>query len=480
MVRTKARRTSSDDGRRNSDLQICTFFANMLPRGPSSHPEATILIRFAAQNAYSLRNYSEITFVASSLKDDQTDLLSARAGGEDLLPALAIYGANASGKSNILASLRFFREFIIESHRDAPTTPKLDRVPFLLDEESRTQPTKFDADFIVDGTRYHYGYALSDTEFVSEWLYSFPKGRRQTWFVRESGEFEFGKNFTGKNRTIAEFTPKNSLFLSSAAHSKHDLVIPIFNFFRDSFLFYQGESLDLVQQHLNDDESRDLIMAFMAKADFGVSDGRIRERKIPQKSVDLLNDFLPLVRRHMGDDGDPLPALPTARKEPQLGHRGEQGKTYFISWSLESQGTRQLVALLGPLLEALRNGKILVIDEIDSSLHSLVAAVLVKAFGSADTNLNRAQLIFSTHDTNLLCSNCLRRDQIWFTEKDSGGETHLYPLTDISTRRSDNIERGYLEGRFGALPFVGDWRSLFDFSAPISSEIESSDRGHAH
>lgn len=425
--------------------------------------EASIIIRFGIENVLSFREYSELSFVASSLSDEGTDLISPSGVPTSLLPAIAIYGANASGKSNVIQSLEFFRRRILNSHKESTSTSGTNRIPFLLDEDSQKRPSRYDADFIISGVRYHYGFTCNDSDFIDEWLYAFPKGRRQTWFFRRDGKFEFGKSFSGRNRTLAEFTSSKSLFISTAAQNNHELILPILNYFRDNLIYLSGQNMQLMEESLSNPEQRKMILGFLSRSDFGVSEIKIKETKLPDKSIEMIHEFMPIVQRHLGASGESMPPMPPmVNKEFELGHLGSGRKTFFLNWRLESQGTRELLSLLGPLMDAIAKGKFLIIDEIDSSLHSVVASVLIRAFASSDINGRGGQILFSTHDTNLLCSGVLRRDQIWFTEKNEEGQSSLYPLTDISTRKSDNIERGYLEGRFGAIPFVGDWRRLFE------------------
>lgn len=432
-----------------------------------------MLIRFAVENHLSLKAYSELSLVASSLTDEGIDLIRSDGFPEALLPAVAIYGPNASGKSNLIFAIRSFRHDILFSHRDAASSSGTGRTPFLLDAASRSNPTRFDADFLIDGTRYHYGYTCDDERFIDEWLYAFPKGRRQTWFLRNSDDFEFGKNFPGKNRTISEFTGPRSLFLSSAASNNHELISPIYEYVRDGISYYGGDNITLMEEYLSNESSKKMILDFLSRSDFGVSDISIKERKLSDRSIEMINEFIPIMQRTL-NLSSPDRFMPMVQKEPQLGHRGENGQTFYLNWNQESQGTTRLVSMLGPIMDAMARGKILLIDEIDSSLHSMVSSVLIKAFGDGSVNRHRAQVIFSTHDTNLLCSGCLRRDQIWFTEKSNEGATSLYPLTDIATRKTDNIERGYLQGRYGAIPFIRNWKSLFADTHLLSRNDQSS------
>jgi len=402
--------------------------------------------------------------VASSLKDAEASLIDcAAAPGRRVLPAAVIYGANASGKSNVISALRTMRSAVLHSHVRGEPGGGVPRMPFALDRKCSTAPSIFDADFVVEGVRYHYGYEASDDEFVSEWLYSFPSGRRKTLFERKNNQFDFGRGLKGRNKIISELTRPNSLFLSAAAQSGHESLSKVSGFFRslrsDSEISIPGGLASV--RLANDDVDRRAI-EFLGRIGTGVADYRKNESEIPEQAMAIQKAISSAVEEVTKE---PLPfQMPIDGKivSIELAHRGSDGEIVFFDLDRESAGTRRLLMLLGPVFRALDEGAPLLIDELDASLHTKACEAVLALFSSPVTNPKGAQLIATTHDTNLLRSRLLRRDQIWFTEKDAGGETHLYPLTDIRTRKDDNIEKGYLQGRYGAIPFSGP---IFDFVA---------------
>lgn len=433
-----------------------------------------MIIRFAAQNFKSLRERSEISFVASRLSDSANALIEVAGLPEKILPALAVYGANASGKSNLLAALDYMQQIVRWSHRAAGEGGGTNRTPFRLDSESRKQPSSFDIDFVVNGVRYHYGFTCNNKVILSEWLYAFPKRKRQIWFFRDHQNFDFGSNLTGRNRVIEEQVGEATLFLSAAAANKHDQLTPIFRFFLQD-MHIQGSSQPIdIASVLQDTRHEHLIVRLLSSADFGIKSTKVIEERLSDKKKAFSKDLTDVLKRYIGDFEADGFDLSVPNKKVMLGHYAFDGNVVFMEDKDESSGTLKMLQLLGPIIRCLEQGSLLVIDEIDSSLHSAVSTALIKLFSSKKVNKHNAQLLFSTHDTNLLCSGGLRRDQIWFAEKSKDGATVTYPLTDIVTRKGDNLERGYLQGRYGAIPFIGAWEAFFSIDEHLNTDAETS------
>jgi AAA15 family ATPase/GTPase len=419
-----------------------------------------MLIRFSVENHLSIRGKQEISLVASSLKDKGADLISW--GNQWLLPAALIYGANASGKSNFISALSYFRNLVVFSHSRGTPDGTLSRVPFRLDGKSQQKPSVFDIDFVINGTRFHFGYSISDREVLEEWLFAFPSGKKQTWYLRNKNKrhIYFGKNLRGQTKIIESLTRPNSLFLSAAAQNSHKQLTPVYNFIREISLHVpeEGETAAIVAFRDGKIDSR--IMAFLKNADTGIVDCHFEEVPKDQRSAAMMADLVQLFKKHkLG--GRELKPEDLEYKIVSLGHETKSGKPSYLTFSLESTGTIRLMLLLKSIFEALDRGSLVVIDELDTSLHTYLTERIVAIFNSRRTNPKGAQLLAATHDTNLLSSNSVRRDEVWFAEKDDFGATVFYPLTDIRTRNTDNLEKGYLQGRFGAVPFRGPIDSLF-------------------
>jgi len=437
-----------------------------------------MLIRFGVSNHLSVRDYQEVSLVASKLKDVETGLIDLSVEKPDggavlhsssrmrLVPVVALYGANASGKSTVLNALDFFVKFVASSHAKGDADDGTPYHPFLLDDESRTHPSHYDIDIALDGVRYHYGYSLDGRRVLSEWLYSYPLGAlRQTRSVllhRDIGneeEFYFGKGLKGENKQISRLTRANSLFLSAAAQNSHDQLTPIYKFFTNKIArrtVQQGNSIQIAKQLITyfskDEERRISALRFLSAADIGVSGIDFTSVPYDGKVKAILKDLGSLMGRHF-EQG--VPELDMERPMVDLMHVGFEGKSYPIKMDAESAGTISLLQLLGPALMRLSMGGVLVVDELNTTLHPLVTRELIRLFSDPKTNPGRAQLLFSTHDTNILAGRILRRDQIWFTEKDVAGSTHIYSMAEIKVRAGDNLEAGYLAGRFGAIPYFG-------------------------
>src|SRR5271163_1910633 len=230
-------------------------------------------MRFGVANYLSIREYQELSFVASSLKDSGADLIDMMTIKETLLPVVLIYGANASGKSNILAALRFFRTIILTSQTQSLPSGNIPRHYFRLDSNCAKQPTVIDCDFMVSGIRYHYGFKATNDSFLEEWLYAYPQGKRQLWFTRDGKFVRPGKFLRGQNKLIEAIMRPNSLFLSAAAQSNHEQLSPIYQFFESSIasIISQDYPYSILNNMLSDNSDyRDRIVAFLKRADTGI------------------------------------------------------------------------------------------------------------------------------------------------------------------------------------------------------------------
>lgn len=419
-----------------------------------------MLLRFAVSNHLSIRDEQELSFVASSLKDSESGTFECRHSPTGrLLTNAIIYGANASGKSNLISALSFMRSAALGSHQLGEPGEKIPRQPFMLDAAMEGEPSKFEIEFVSDDIRYQYGFSAIDDCFNEEWLYSYSKNRRQTLMERDGQSFTFGRTFKGQNKVISELCRENSLFLSAAYQNDHETVSHIANYFKNihirNTLYVTGE---MISSSLKDQDISEEFLKILDLMGTGIIDYKKDEVEYDEKTIRLISSLNSTLKEIFGESSPDLMAEGGARKQPilQLGHKSKTGQAVFLDIDRESAGTRRLLYILGPILRALKNGTPIVIDELDASLHTKACEQIIRLFCIVGTNPNNSQLIATTHDTNLLHINCLRRDHIWFTEKDEDGATHLYPLTDFYTRQADNIEKGYLQGRYGAIPFAGN------------------------
>jgi uncharacterized protein len=434
-----------------------------------------MLLRFGVFNHRSIRDYQEVKFTVSSLKDDESGLIYP--GFDDItenleakikiVPVTAIYGANASGKSTFLEALDFLVDAIKYSHRRTTSSSKTPYNPFMLDEDSKRSPSGYDIDFALDDTRYHYGFTVDGKRIVSEWLYSFPlkatRSVRSVLFHRdhtEKEEYYFGKSLKGENKQIARLTRDNVLFISSAAQNSHPQLSQIYDYFSEKVMsrMHRSENTEYIGSQVfayfsEDNDKRERALSFLKAADIGISGMDFSKVPFEEDAKKMLDELDQLLSKY-----SETPTMGLSEKERiqvEFFHHGNGGKKYSIKLQNESSGTLALLQILGPVFQVLNDGGILIIDELNTYLHPLVSKELVKLFSSRKTNPKGAQLISSTHDTNMLSAGLLRRDQFWFAEKDNSGVTHIYSLSDIKVRKEDNFERGYIEGRFGAVPLFG-------------------------
>ncbi len=415
----------------------------------------SMLIRFSIENHLSVCDEQEISLVTSTLDGAEDGLLPYNDVPEgSLLPVVIIYGANASGKSNLIDGLSFLKQAVLHSHTKGDPAGGVPRSPFTLDKRQRKKPTVVDLDFVHDDIRYRYGFEATNKAFVGEWLYKYPKGRKQVLFER-SGEHEidFGSSLKGRKKILAEFMRHNSLFLSVAAQNNHEELTVV----RDAIASIQFlrsiaiSDIDISPKFIEADLD-DRVISFLKTLGIGVIGYEKVTSDIPD-DVKMFRDALSqafeklMQKPHKKSNGDSL-------VEIQLQHSTVDGEISTLPLQNESSGTRRLLVMMTMVLEALDSGTALVIDELDASLHTMACEEIVKLFSDRKINKKGAQLIATTHDTNLLSSSYLRRDQIWFTQTDSHGRTNVFPLTDISTRKGDNHEKAYLQGRYGAVPFI--------------------------
>lgn len=418
-----------------------------------------MLLRFRATNFASLRDEQELSLMAL---DEHPDVITTTVPlvGERALPAIGIFGANASGKSNVLKAVEFARSAVIGSHQLWLPEDPIPRWPFRLDTTSRTEPSAFAFDFVQDDVRYEYVFSLDDRVIREETLRYWPRGKVRVLFERTGTEISFGPSLTGHKSAIAEIVRENSLFLSAAAANNHPQLRPIANWFNR--LRWASDYAASPR-----DELDHRMLALMKYADIGV----IGSMKINRQAVVTGREtyFVDVPGQEplfTFDPSDDL-GLPQLRRSlnrileggyVHLTHQAEGDRGEPLPWPWESSGTRSWLKLAADASRVLDDGLILIVDDLGSNLHPLLTAQLLGMFQSPRTNPHHAQLIFTGHDASLLgrhVEHRLHRDQVWLTAKDQNGATTLYPLTEYGRVRDglDDIEGRYLQGRYGAVPF---------------------------
>ncbi|MHB1267795.1 MAG: AAA family ATPase [Acidithiobacillus ferriphilus] len=434
-----------------------------------------MLIEFSVANFRSIEARQTLSMVASAdAAHLQHNVSPVQEKNLRLLRSAAIYGPNAAGKSNLLRAVETLRQMVWASAA-GQEGQRLPVVPFLLSKESTGEPSAFEILFMADdGVRYHYACEVSPERVYKEWLVAYPHGRPQRWFEREyvpqtqSYDWWFGPNFKGerKEREVWQnFTRSNALFLSTAIQFNNAQLRPTFTWITQRLIvllpgvgvnFNPALSLELLQKEKN------RVMHFMHAADIGIDRLDLQEEDLvpaPPSPGPVMPGTARL-RIEIGlPPGEGLPPgispqIPKAYRVMALHKMLDANEEVPLDIIDESDGTRKLFEYVGGWVRALDWGATLLVDELDRSLHPFLTRFLIERFNNT-ANEKNAQLVFTTHDTTLLDPALLRRDQIWFVEKDKRRSTHLYSLLDYSPRKDEALERGYLKGRYGAIPFIG-------------------------
>ncbi|WP_449063565.1 AAA family ATPase [Planomonospora algeriensis] len=419
-----------------------------------------MLLRFRVANHRSIRDEQTLSFVAARSRG----LAGQRTNGTPrTAPVAGIYGANASGKSNVLDALRWMQWAVETSQTRWAPSAGIPRHPFLLSEQGRSTASLYELDFVHDGIRYTYGFEVDDEAVRGEWLYSFPHGRPRRLFERagpDQDAYEFSRMLTGETRRIAKLTRGNALYLSSAASNNHSLLSALELKIVTCIQFASHDDHDerrrllVTKLLLRDPAAAADINTLLQLADLGIE----RAELVKDRLLAEADERFKRIYRTTSDGSSALDAgseLETLSGRIQL---RRANSTTALSIEDESAGTRVWLSIIGPVIGALKSGSVFVVDEIDSSMHPLLSSSLIRMFKDPEINRRGARLLFASHDTtllgNLLSEDLLSRDEVWFTEKDGEGATSLFPLTDFHPRRDENVERGYLQGRYGAVPYV--------------------------
>ena len=413
-----------------------------------------MLIEFTVGNFKSFRDKTTFSMIAANLASEDPaldrDNVITVSKNLSLLKSAAVYGANASGKSNLGVALRFMRELVVMSAREDMAPGKAGMEPFLLNWDKRKEPSFFEVIFRLKQRQYRYGFEVTETQIVSEWLFHVPRTKEVALFIREGQGFDVRSGFK-QEKELAGKTRAGALFLSVTALFNSAISLQIQEWYKE-FAIETGLQDDRLRRFtidcLRDPEEREPLLEFIRKLDLGIEDVIVPELPLPkdwpnetrkQALGQLFQDIF--IRHHMqGAENAPY----------------SSENSVFLNLDVhESQGTRKLVAMAGPLYSVLQYGQVLFVDELDARLHPLMTRRIIEMFHSPLTNPHGAQLIFATHDTNLLDKTLFRRDQIWFAEKDRQGATHLASLADYRVRSDAAFEKQYLGRALRRDPLLG-------------------------
>jgi AAA15 family ATPase/GTPase len=472
-----------------------------------------MLIQVTLENVLSFKDAT--TFSMLGVKDDlgHPEHLIRHVVGEDraLLPVAAIYGANGAGKSNLIKAISFARDLIVEGTRSRQTIPVS---PFKLSGD-RQKNSRFEFNFSYKGAFYSYGFVLNHEQIFEEWLYGVPPGQTEEilFFERDMSDqkeakVEFGEILQGEydqENSFLEFVAKgtrpNQLFLTESVDRNVEKLAPVLEWFLKTLLIVTAEPSHKGFQFgfFEYDEFVEFVSDFLKSSGTGIDSIGVNKVTL---NLDEINTNLVEVPANIreeliqnlaeSEEGSGFTLENTAgeqyysfikEKNNQISlmqlktqHQHEQGQLIDFAIHEESEGTQRLINLV-PALFFLKKGreKVVLLDELDRRLHPLLSRQFLAFFLTREVDSNQNQLVFTTHDTNLLDLDLLRRDEIWFVEKDRQGSSSLYSLADFKIRSDLNVDKGYLNGRFGAIPFLGDIASLgwLDHESDPASAIDS-------
>ena len=421
-----------------------------------------MLIEFRVGNFRSFKERQTFSMVGAALPEHlkENTFDSGLKGFDRLLRTAVIYGPNAAGKTNLMKAVQFMKEFVISSASTSGAS-QYPYSPFKLSKAMCKTPSEFEITFIQNGARYAYGFSMGAKQIEKEWLIehvqsrSRTRGRKlfeRTWSKKaKKYDWKFGSSFKGERNTWSNSTREEALFLSTATQLNSTQLRPVFDWFQKKLVVVVGamtlnESLSL--RLWDEPDGKERLLPFLKEADLGIVDVQIEKQPLPLGGGIIVGtNPAMLVQR----PGSPTPDI----MKVILAHASDDPKNPVgFDFTEESSGTQILFKTAGAWLNVMKNGEVLLFDEIDTNLHPSLLTFLVRKFHSNSTNPNNAQLVCSTHNTTLLDQGIFRRDQFWFVEKQRTGASRLYPLTDFSPRKDEVIERWYMRGRYGALPVL--------------------------
>ncbi len=445
-----------------------------------------MLIEFSVGNYLSIKEAITFNMLASnavkeleSSSEGVNNVFWDKSKKNKYLKSAVVYGANGSGKSNLLSAIGFYRRFILSSSNDRQADDEIMTIPFLLSTETENKPSSFEMVFVIDAIRFRYGFEATKKIITAEWLFGFDtenSNKESTYFTRENQNIKVSNKNFKEGKGLENNTRPNALFLSTVAQLNGEVSNKIQNWLKANINVISGledaTTAYTIGRFQDQEEFRKKIINFFKLTNLGIEDIKMEEpvldnlsKILPQKREDekiasLIQELQKELKDRMKKGGDAREISINAFHK-KFDEANKLIDTIALDFELESKGTQKLFGLLGPWFDTLEKGKILIVDELDSRLHTKLTTELLKIFQSG-INTKNAQLIFASHDTNLLRNDLFRRDQIWFTEKDNSGSTDLYSLVEYkinqatSVRNDASFEKDYLIGKYGAIPYFGN------------------------
>lgn len=425
-----------------------------------------MLLQFSVNNFRSIKD--TVTFNMNTATNKESDH-SFQVRNTHLLNSAVIYGANASGKSNVLKAMAFMRSLVLNKPKITQSTDKLPHEPFRLSTETEQASSYFEMVFFLGNTKYRYGFEADSTTVYAEWLFSDESGKEARLFERDSEQKLHYVNKQKFKEGVGLKVPDNQLFIWKCDQNDGDISKKILQWFV-RFNFIDGleseDYLNFAITKMAESGTKAELLKLVKTADLGIDDIAIGQKDVTNAATQQFMNNPAINQKMLHEVNNGASAWIESLQSRHKKFNAENQEIDTVLFELdedESQGTQKFFALSVPILDTLENGGVLLIDELDASLHPLLTECFIKLFNNKDLNKHNAQLIFATHDIHLLSvAELFERDQIWFTEKNKYGSTTLYSLLEFrknnkgkDVRATDNLEKHYLQGRFGAVPYIG-------------------------
>lgn len=424
-----------------------------------------MILQFSVTNYKTFKDRATLNLVASNYDKETRNLENIHVDETfsiKLLKSAVVYGANASGKSKLIEAILFMSKFVRNSSIKSVENNRIPVMPFVLNDKSETEPTEFEIIFIEECVLYRYGFEVNSEQVVSEWLY-YRKNRKEVeLFYRDGESFKMHAREFQKAKSVVKegLVRKNALLVSVAAQFNEKIAIEVMNWFKRLRVLsglneesYRGYTMGRTQ----DCDCKRKILSLLNAADLGIMDLTLQKLEVENLPANLPKEIREEVVRRISEKNEEFFSDVSTKHSKYSQDQQVVGEVHFSLEKDESAGTRKFFSLIGPVLDVLEHGYVLVIDELDAKLHPNLVSRIISMFNSAEQNPNNAQLIFNTHDTKLLSAGLFRRDQIWFVEKNKFGEARLYPLEDFVVRKTEPIEDNYIRGKYGAVPYLGQF-----------------------
>lgn len=418
-----------------------------------------MLLSFSVSNYLSFKTKTTLDLLATSIKE-HVNANTFSAERYTLLKSAVIYGANASGKSNFIKAMSTMRRLVLRSFEQS-SAEELGITPFLLNTETAHAPSFFEVTLLIDDVRYRYGFEATNDRIYAEWLFETKKQAEKPLFVREQDGIEVIARAFPEGRELEERTRDNALFLAVVDQFNGKIAKKMMNWFNNfitvSGLGHEGYKA-LTFRMLENEQLRPILQDFYKRLDLGFDDVAVSKETVNLEALPLILPIDSINQLNTDQEGIFRINIKTVHKKYDQNSKAVDNVEFDMR-SQESSGTNKLFNISGAVFDVLYEGGVFVIDELDATLHPLLTSAITRLFHSKESNPKNAQLVFATHDTNLLQYGNYRRDQIFFVEKNKFGASEMYSLVEYkeegkTIRKDRSFEKDYIEGRYGAIPII--------------------------